>query len=80
MARQYKRFDRGALLRYISSYTEEHGHAPSIREMAMEFGDRSSSVIRFALSKLERDGKIRLKPGVHRSIVVIGKDGDESTA
>ena len=65
------------MLQYIREYWAEHGHSPSVREIAAEFGDRSTSAVRYGLGRLEQRGKISRKPGAHRSIVLVDRDGDE---
>ena len=49
---------RGWLLDFIADYAEEHGYAPSIRDMAIGLRVSSTSVIKYHLDVLERDGRI----------------------
>ena len=70
----HRRVDRNAMYLFIRDYIAKHGHSPTVREIGTEFGDRSNSVVRHALARLERDGKINRKPGVHRSITIVDKE------
>ncbi len=55
----------GLLLTFITEHIEEHGYAPSRREMALAMGGKSTSVIESHLRYLARTGVItcdRLRP------------------
>jgi len=69
--RTHRRLDLGAMLDFIKEYSAKHGQSPSLNELCDVMGDRSTSAIRHGLARLEKQGKIRRRAGVHRSIVVL---------
>lgn len=54
---------------YISTFIQQHGHAPSQREIARGCYLAQSSV-RYHLAKLKAEGKISYKHGQARSLVI----------
>lgn len=62
---------RRAILSYIGKYAAEHSQSPSVREIGAAVGLRSSNAVAGHLDRLEREGKILRRPGVHRSIQVV---------
>lgn len=58
------------VLQYLRAYIEEHGYAPSAREIQGAIGVASSSSVTFHLKKLRRAGYIEQTPNVSRSIRV----------
>lgn len=59
------------VLRYVESFSAEHGYAPTIREMCTALGIRSTNGITDHLAALERKGYIRRDQDKARSIVVL---------
>ncbi len=57
-----------AILRYIYRYQQEHGTAPSVREIGEAMGLNSSSHSHRYLQQLEQAGLITRRPKVARSI------------
>jgi DNA-binding MarR family transcriptional regulator len=55
---------------FIIDFIVEHGHVPSVREIAAAIG-RSPSTVHRHLRELERDGLIRRRPGLARSLVLV---------
>lgn len=59
---------RDSILVYIQLYCQEHGYAPSLREIADGCGISSTSVVNYNLLKLQREGLlVRGQRGVSRS-------------
>lgn len=48
------------LLRSIASYIDEHGHAPSVRDLEERLGFSSSSVAVYWLNKLVAEGIVEM--------------------
>ena len=76
--RTHRRMDLNLVVDFIREYTREHEQSPTIREIGNAMGDRSTSVVRYGLAKLERDGRIKREHGIHRAIVVIEPANRES--
>lgn len=62
-----------AIATYIASYIKEKKYAPSVRDIASEFGF-SVKAGHDHLKALERKGIIRMTPGVSRSIELINDE------
>lgn len=62
------------LLEFINEYESLHGLPPTRREMMEELGFSSLSTISYHLSRLEKDGLIRLTPRVDRGITIVAAD------
>jgi len=58
------------LLDYIKEYIDEHGYAPSIREMRDSVGISSTSVVVHYLNVLSKNGFIKREERKARAIVV----------
>lgn len=54
---------------YISTFIQQHGHAPSQREIARGCYLAQSSV-RYHLAKLKADGRISYDPGKARNLTI----------
>jgi len=65
---------REQMLDYIDTYHRHHGFSPSIPEISQHF-NISTGVTRHHLLHLEREGRLRRTPGVHRSFQVIHTPG-----
>lgn len=63
---------RKQILAFIIQYMTDNGFAPSNRDIANGVGLKSTSSIKNYLDKLEKDGKIKTKPGQPRAISVVG--------
>lgn len=59
---------RKRILDFITSFVDEKGYAPSVRDVVKGCGISSSSVAQYHLNVLERDGYIRRDREVPRSI------------
>jgi repressor LexA len=57
-----------SILRFISSYSEEHGRPPTIREIGKAVDISSTSVVNYNLTRLEDQGYLRRDPEVSRGI------------
>lgn len=57
-------------LRYLLTFTEEHGYPPSHREIAEHLGVTSLTAVRCRLMCLEKKGFVRTAPTLSRSIHV----------
>ncbi len=58
-------------LRLIADYVEKHGYPPSLREIALDLGVRSTEAVRAKLRALQRYGKIKVEPGKARGLRVL---------
>ena len=61
---------------FIDAYSREHGCAPTIREIGLAFGIRSTNGVRHHLWALERDGYIELVPKKSRGIRMLVEAGE----
>jgi repressor LexA len=68
--------DKHAVFGFIVEYNQEHGSAPTIREIGDAFGIRSTNGVRHHLSALEREGYIELVPKKARGIRVLARAGE----
>ncbi|MEN8614230.1 transcriptional repressor LexA [Dehalogenimonas sp. THU2] len=60
------------VLDYLTRFTEEHGYAPSVRDVAEGCGLNSATVAQYYLGVLEREGYINRSRGISRSISLPG--------
>lgn len=58
------------LFRYIATYTDSHGVAPTLDEMKDALGLRSKSCIHRMLTCLEDRGWIRREKGLARALII----------
>lgn len=58
------------VLRFVYSYTSDHGFPPSLREIGKAFGFKSTNSVSDHLKYLERKGFIRRHAIISRSTVV----------
>lgn len=58
-------------VRFLRSYIDRHGYAPSIRETQTALRLASTSVVAYRLKMLERRGVIHWQPGLSRTITLI---------
>jgi len=58
---------------FLQAYFDEHGYAPSMRELAAELG-MSAMGARDILRRLDRDGMVEVTPGVPRGIALTRKE------
>lgn len=67
------------ILAFVQGYRDAHGFPPSIREIRLQFGIRSTNGVRDHLLALQRKGHLNRTPNVARSAVPTGLlDGDDS--
>lgn len=64
------------LLAAIRGYLREHGHAPTLRELAAQLGYRAHTSISAQLDALERKRAIARRPGIARSIRLLPSGGE----
>jgi len=62
------------ILTFIKGYIEEHGFAPTIREICDATCCRSTSTVAYNLDSLERRGLITREQGKARTIRLVGKE------
>lgn len=62
---------RERICRFIADYTATHSYAPTVREIGAGVGLKSSASVYRHLSKLEIEGRIKIKPYCPRAIRVI---------
>lgn len=61
------------VIRAIVRLTDQQGYPPSVREIGREVGIASTSHVRATLVRLREAGRIRLYPGIARSITVLDR-------
>ena len=61
---------QAAVLTYIREFTEVQGYAPSVREIAVHFGN-CVNAIQLHLVALQKKGAVERTPGVARSLRVV---------
>lgn len=60
----------GDVFAFICDHIDEHGFAPTIREIGAAIGLASTNAVRFHLGKLEQDGWIKRERSTARTITV----------
>lgn len=55
----------------IRSFRQEHGYPPSVRELCVLMGSRSSSTVHAHLDSLERAGVIHRDPRKARALFIL---------
>lgn len=63
---------RKRIYNFLIKYITENGYAPSIREICIAVGLKSTSTVHHHLSVLEDMGKIEMKQNQTRAIKVVG--------
>ena len=63
---------QGLVFRFISAFSQEHGYAPSIREIGQNFKIAPSSALDH-LKTLERKGYIKRAPSKSRCLEILKK-------
>jgi repressor LexA len=63
------------VLAYIREFIDDHDYPPTVREIQVGCGLSSTSVVKYNLESLERDGFIRLIPDVARGIELLEPGG-----
>lgn len=61
---------REAILAFLRDYQAEFGYSPSIREITDAVGLKGTYATRVHLHRLADEGKLRIRAGVSRSIVL----------
>jgi repressor LexA len=59
---------RNRILEFVRTYTDEHGCAPSIREIAKAVGVRSTKAVKYHLDILVNEGLIKRTPRQARAL------------
>ncbi|MGQ9546531.1 MAG: transcriptional repressor LexA [Dehalococcoidia bacterium] len=65
---------REKILKFIQSFVEERGYAPTVRDIMKGCNLSSTSVVQHHLNILQREGRIHRDPQVVRSIQLMEKD------
>lgn len=63
--------DPDTVLAFIKGYRNDHGFAPSVRDIMRGCGMASTSVAYYHLQRLEQQGKVKVTPGIARGVVVL---------
>lgn len=64
---------RKKIYKYLIDYVKEYGYAPSVREIAEGVGLKSTASVHNQLSKLEEEGKIKMRGDYSpRAIKILG--------
>jgi len=71
---------QGEVLAVLQRLIEEHGIAPTLREIGRELGIRSTNGVNDHLRALERKGYITRKPMMSRALVLVRNPGERSSA
>ena len=66
-----------AILRYVFDHREEHGWAPTVREIGEHFGIRSTTGVVDHLSALERKGMLVRDVGKPRCLALTDRGATE---
>lgn len=61
------------ILNYLNSFIDEHGHAPTLTEIAKKFNLKSLATVHEHLETLQKKGLIKKSSGISRSIEVIDR-------
>ena len=56
------------ILAFLREFSEQHGYAPSIREICQGVGLRSTGSVHYHLAELSRQGRIEMDTGKKRAI------------
>lgn len=59
---------------YVRMFINDHGYAPSTRQIMAGCGINSTSVVRYTLRKLEDADMLKVHPGISRGIVLMEKE------
>lgn len=60
------------IVEYIRQYDEEHGYAPSLREIGDAIGVRSVGSVKYRMNSLREKGVVTFADRKSRTIKVIG--------
>ncbi len=60
---------RDEILSYVYSYSEEHGYAPSYREICQALGVKSKSTVQNHIRRLEAEGRLCFRTKRPRTMV-----------
>lgn len=63
---------RTQILEFLDRYVDQHGYAPSTREIGIGVGIRSNNTVSIYTHRLLQEGRIHFKPNVPRSLVITG--------
>ncbi|EST12030.1 transcriptional regulator [Sporolactobacillus laevolacticus] len=55
----------------VNKLTEEHGYAPSVRELADAVNLKSTSTVQGHLERLKRDGRVDFEEGCPRTVRIV---------
>lgn len=59
------------ILEFIKKFRAERGFSPSLREIGVKHGIRSTSLITYYLNNLEKAGKLKRDPNTARSLIPV---------
>lgn len=65
-----KERNKQRVLRYLQKYINEHAYSPSVREIAVAVGFKSTSTVHSYLNELQDDGYINYADGKRRAISI----------
>lgn len=60
----------------VRKFTQEHGYAPNLRELAAMVGVKAISTVRVHLVHLKRDGYVTWTEFANRTVRIISEWGD----
>ena len=58
------------LIAYIRQFRKSNGYSPALSEMAQFLGVSSKNTAKVRLSRLAREGRVKFKPGLSRTVTV----------
>jgi repressor LexA len=66
------------ILDFLQNYIEDEGYPPTLREIGLRFGIKSTNGVNDHLQAIERKGYIRRSPDTSRGIVILGSKNVEA--
>ncbi len=58
------------ICQFIAQFRDQHGYAPTVRQIGRGVGITSTSLVQYYLLRLERAGILKRDPGVSRGLVL----------
>ena len=66
------------ILDFLQNYIEDEGYPPTLREIGLRFGIKSTNGVNDHLQAIERKGYIKRSPDTSRGIVILGSKNIET--
>jgi len=65
---------RQQIFEYIKGYVDENNYSPTVREISLAVGLKSTSTVHSHLERLKRDGYIDFIPSSPRTLSILKRD------